>query len=119
MFLMPSCYEPCGLNQLYSLRYGTIPIVHATGGLIDTVTNLNEASLAAGTASGFSFRNYDFDSLKDCVQRAVDTYSREPKVWDTLVRKGMTQDWSWTNSATAYESAYRRARELAAIEGRL
>jgi starch synthase len=119
MFLMPSRYEPCGLNQLYSLRYGTVPIVHATGGLIDTVNNLNDASLAAGTATGFSFQNYDFESLKECVQRAVDTYSREPNVWATLVVKGMTQDWSWTNSASAYESAYRRARELAAIEGRL
>ena len=119
MFLMPSRYEPCGLNQLYSLRYGTIPIVHATGGLIDTVINLNDASLAAGTATGFSFQNYDFDSLRECVLHAVDIYSREPQVWGTLVRTGMTQDWSWTNSATAYESVYRRARELAAIEGRL
>ena len=119
MFLMPSRYEPCGLNQLYSLRYGTIPIVHATGGLIDTVNNLNEASLSAETATGFSFQVYDFHSLKDCVLRAVDTYWREPRVWDTLVRKGMTQDWSWTNSAIAYESVYRRAREMAAIEGRL
>ena len=59
------------------------------------------------------------ESLKECVQRAVDTYSREPNVWATLVVRGMTQDWSWTNSASAYESAYRRARELAAIEGRL
>ncbi len=119
MFLMPSRYEPCGLNQLYSLRYGTIPIVHATGGLIDTVINLNDASIAAGTATGFSFQNYDFDSLRECVLRAVDIYSREPHIWATLVRTGMTQDWSWTNSAIAYESVYRRARELAAIEGRL
>ncbi len=119
MFLMPSRYEPCGLNQLYSLRYGTIPIVHATGGLIDTVSNLNESSLERGTATGFSFYNYDLDSLKECVYRAVDTYSREPHVWATLVSNCMKQDWSWTNSATAYESAYRRARELAAIEGRL
>ena len=97
----------------------TVPIVHATGGLIDTVCNLNEASLSAGTATGFSFQNYDLDSLKECVQRAVDTYSRESQVWDTLVQRGMAQDWSWTNSATAYESVYRRARELAAIDGRL
>jgi starch synthase len=119
MFLMPSRYEPCGLNQLYSLRYGTVPIVHATGGLIDTVQNLADAYDSNGNANGFSFPNYDFDSLKQCVHRAIDTYSREPNVWDTLVRRGMSQDWSWTNSATAYESAYRRARELAAIEGRL
>ncbi len=119
MFLMPSRYEPCGLNQLYSLRYGTVPIVHATGGLIDTVSNLNQISLERGTATGFSFYNYDLDSLKECVRRAIDTYSREPQIWATLVSTGMAQDWSWTNSAIAYESAYRRARELAAIEGRL
>jgi starch synthase len=119
MFLMPSRYEPCGLNQLYSLRYGTVPIVHATGGLIDTVIHYNAASAATGNANGFSFYHYDLDSLKQCVQQAVDTYSREPGVWATLVHRGMTQDWSWTSSAAAYESAYRHAREQAAIEGRL
>lgn len=119
MFLMPSRYEPCGLNQLYSLRYGTVPIVHATGGLIDTVQNLSDVNDTSGNANGFSFQNYDLDSLKQCVWKALDIYSRESSIWDTLVLKGMSQDWSWTNSATAYESAYRRARELAAIEGRL
>jgi starch synthase len=116
---MPSRYEPCGLNQLYSLRYGTVPLVHATGGLIDTVTGYNEANSAVGTANGFAFANYDLESLKQCVQLALDTYSREPKVWDTLVQRGMSQDWSWTSSAIAYETAYQRARELAAIAGRL
>ena len=119
IFLMPSRYEPCGLNQLYSLRYGTVPVVHATGGLIDTVNNYSEASRPIGNENGFSFLNYDLESLKAGVLRAVDTYSREPNIWDTLVETGMSQDWSWTNSAKAYESAYRRARELAAIEGRL
>jgi len=118
MFLMPSRYEPCGLNQLYSLRYGTVPLVHATGGLIDTVHNYspsvqNGAGEFTSQANGFSFTLYDLDSLKECVHRAIDTYSREPTVWDTLVKRGMSQDWSWTNSAVAYESAYRRARELA------
>lgn len=119
MFLMPSRYEPCGLNQLYSLRYGTVPIVHATGGLIDTVRHADEGNLNAGKATGFSFQHYELDSLKDCLQSALDTYSREPNIWATLVETGMAQDWSWSNSAVAYESAYRRARELAAIEGRL
>jgi starch synthase len=121
MFLMPSRYEPCGLNQLYSLRYGTVPVVHATGGLVDTVRNYSAGieSESDVPANGFSFASYDMDSLKECVERAIDTYSREPQVWDTLVAQGMSQDWSWTNSAIAYESAYRRARELAAIEGRL
>lgn len=119
IFLMPSRYEPCGLNQLYSLRYGTIPVVHATGGLIDTVVNCNPSTLDAQTATGFSFDSYDLDSLKQCLQTAMETYSRQPDVWDTLVVRGMSQDWSWTNSAAAYEIAYQRARELAVIEGRL
>ncbi len=119
MFLMPSRYEPCGLNQLYSLRYGTVPIVHATGGLIDTVNQANEANLRAGTATGFAFHQYDLDSLRNCLRQAIDCYSREPNVWATICQTGMEQDWSWSNSAIAYESAYRRAREQAAIEGRL
>ncbi len=118
MFLMPSRYEPCGLNQLYSLRYGTVPIVHATGGLIDTVQRFspsgqNQSGDFNGQANGFSFLQYDLESLKECVSQAIDTYSREPQVWDTLVSHGMSQDWSWTNSALAYGTAYRRARELA------
>ena len=61
IFLMPSRYEPCGLNQLYSLKYGTVPVVHATGGLADTITNLSDETLAAGTANGFSFDTYNVD----------------------------------------------------------
>jgi starch synthase len=119
IFLMPSRYEPCGLNQLYSLRYGSIPVVHATGGLIDTVVNVTDQTLHAGTATGFSFLNYDVDALENCLAKAVDTRSRSVETWGKLVSQGMSQDWSWTKSADSYVAAYHRARELAAIEGRL
>lgn len=119
VFLMPSRYEPCGLNQLYSLRYGSVPVVHATGGLIDTVCNATEESLREGTATGFSFTGYDVDSLENCLAKALDVSSRSPEVWGKLVEAGMRQDWSWTRSADSYVAAYTRARELAAIEGRL
>jgi starch synthase len=95
--------------------------VHATGGLIDTVQRFspsgrNQSGDFDGQANGFSFLQYDLESLKECVSEAIDTYSREPQIWDTLVKHGMSQDWSWTNSALAYETAYRRARELAATK---
>jgi starch synthase len=119
LFLMPSRYEPCGLNQLYSLRYGSIPVVHAIGGLIDTVRHTTEETLATGTATGFAFTQYDVESLENCLLKGIELYSRDPEVWGKLVRSGMTQDWSWTKSADSYVAAYQRARELAAIEGRL
>ena len=119
LFLMPSRYEPCGLNQLYSLRYGSIPVVHATGGLIDTVNNATTESIDGDTATGFVFDRYDVDALENCCSRALETYSRTPEVWSKLVLAGMDQDWSWSKSASSYLSAYARARELAACEGRL
>jgi starch synthase len=119
LFLMPSRYEPCGLNQLYSVRYGSVPVVHAIGGLIDTVRNATEETIEAGTATGFAFTQYDIESLENCLLKAIDFYSRSPEVWSKLVHAGMTQDWSWSKSAESYLAAYQRARELAAIEGRL
>ena len=78
IFLMPSRYEPCGLNQLYSLKYGTVPVVHATGGLADTITNLTDETLAAGTANGFSFENYTATALAETLERACQTYCQSP-----------------------------------------
>ena len=72
---MPSRYEPCGLNQLYSLKYGTVPVVHATGGLADSITNLTDETLAAGTANGFSFDTYNSTALADALDRACDTFT--------------------------------------------
>jgi starch synthase len=107
IFLMPSRYEPCGLNQLYSLKYGTVPVVHATGGLADTITNLTESTLAAGTANGFSFDQYTPAALAETLDRACRTYANRP-IWEQLVRTGMSQDWSWTHSAQDYSRLYER-----------
>jgi starch synthase len=105
MFVMPSRYEPCGLNQLYSLKYGAVPIVRATGGLVDTITNLDEHTLADGTANGFSFAEYSALALTDSLARACNAY-RQPEVWKRLVQNGMRQDWSWTASAKRYVELY-------------
>lgn len=105
IFLMPSRYEPCGLNQLYSLKYGTVPVVHATGGLADSITNLSDDTLAAGTANGFSFDNYTSVALAQTLERACQTYFNHP-IWHQLIRTGMTQDWSWHHSAQEYSRLY-------------
>jgi starch synthase len=105
IFLMPSRYEPCGLNQLYSLRYGTVPVVHATGGLADTITNFNDATLEDNTANGFSFDQYSTAALADALDRACKAFANRP-VWEQLVRKGIQQDWSWTHSAREYDRLY-------------
>jgi starch synthase len=107
MFLMPSRYEPCGLNQLYSLKYGTVPIVRATGGLADTVTDATREALTAGKATGFSFREYSPLALAETVGRACDAYGQK-SVWSSLVRNGMNQDWSWNRSAQQYVALYQK-----------
>ncbi len=108
MFLMPSRYEPCGLNQLYSLKYGTPPVVHETGGLADTITNATPESLAAGTANGFSFSSFGQQACNDAIGRALQAI-RQSDTWGKIVRTGMRQDWSWDASAKTYETLYRRA----------
>jgi len=100
MFLMPSRYEPCGLNQLYSLRYGTIPIVHSTGGLADTVIPYDGS---AGT--GFGFTEYSAGALTQSIRDAISVYS-DPVAWKKLVRRAMKEDWSWENSARHYMDLY-------------
>ena len=105
IFLMPSRFEPCGLNQLYSQRYGTPPIVHATGGLIDTVVDCNAASLLRGNASGFVFNSMDASSLVAVAQRAVAAY-QDQKIWPALQRNCMNKDFSWRLSAAAYYDIY-------------
>jgi starch synthase len=103
MFLMPSRYEPCGLNQMYSLRYGTVPVVRAVGGLEDTVEDFD--GWQRGT--GFKFREYAPQALLLAMRRALDAY-RDARAWRGLVLRGMAQDNSWARSATAYEALYRR-----------
>jgi len=102
-FLMPSRFEPCGLGQLYSLRYGTLPIVRATGGLVDTVVNYDEAS-AGGT--GFVLHDLTPDSLADTIGWAVSTWYDRPRHIDILRRRAMTQDFSWERAARDYEQLY-------------
>ena len=107
IFLMPSLTEPCGLNQLYSLKYGAVPVVHATGGLADTITNTSDDTLAAGTANGFSFDRYDTAAFADALERACQAFANW-SVWVQLIRTGMRQDWSWNHSAQEYDQLYKR-----------
>jgi len=108
MFLMPSRYEPCGLNQLYSLRYGTVPIVRSTGGLADTIVDATPEALADGTATGFSFEDYSGGALLDTIRRALKLYGNSA-AWKKLMLTGMKQDWSWKRSAAEYVSLYETA----------
>jgi len=105
IFLMPSRYEPCGLNQLYSLAYGTVPLVRATGGLADTITDTCDATVSAGTANGFSFEEYSGKALLATIRRAVKAYHDET-LWKTVMLNGMRQDWSWSASAEKYSALY-------------
>lgn len=105
MFLMPSQYEPCGLNQLYSLKYGTVPVVRATGGLADTVVDADEESVANGTATGFVFTEYTALALGNALYRACEMFANQ-EAWHNLIRTGMRQDWSWGRSARKYSELY-------------
>ena len=107
MFLMPSLYEPCGLNQLYSLKYGTVPIVRATGGLADTIMDTDERTIADGSANGFVFESYQSSQLDQTLQRAVRYYQDKTR-WANIVSTGMHQNWSWTRSAHEYLEMYRK-----------
>jgi len=106
IFLMPSFYEPAGLNQLYSLKYGTVPIVRATGGLADTITDCTPERLAAGTATGFSFIAYTPAALLETIDRALVLYRQHPEQWLSLMQTGMRQDWSWDRIAGEYDKLY-------------
>jgi starch synthase len=107
IFLMPSRYEPCGLNQLYSLKYGTVPVVRATGGLVDTITDATESTLADGTATGFIAPEHTPAALAGALCRATEAYARGD-VWSRMMARGMAQDWSWSRSAQDYARLYER-----------
>lgn len=106
MFLMPSRYEPCGLNQLYSLKYGTVPIVHETGGLADTIVDYSLSGPSNPESNGFRFQDYRSEALLEAVRRALDVYTQQPEQWARLVENGMRQDWSWSRSAEQYIALY-------------
>jgi starch synthase len=107
IFLMPSRYEPSGLNQMYSLRYGTIPVVRSTGGLEDTIFELHE-----GQGNGFKFHGYNQWDLLDAIRRAVATFQNKPE-WEEMMKRGMAEDFSWDKPAEEYAELYKRA-----VEGR-
>jgi starch synthase len=106
VFLMPSSFEPCGLNQMYSMRYGTVPVVRATGGLDDTVTDYNAA---AETGTGFKFKPYTAAALLTAMERAKTAFAK-PRSWMQLQVAGMRQDFSWDRSAREYVKLYESAR---------
>ena len=105
LFLMPSRFEPCGLGQLISLRYGTIPVVHAVGGLRDTVRDVD----AGRDGNGFSFDRYAPEAFQGALDRALSAFRKDDAVWDDLRRRAMREDHSWDASAKRYEALYRTA----------
>jgi len=110
MFLMPSKYEPCGLNQIYSLKYGTVPIVRATGGLDDTIEPWDART---GRGTGFKFSDYSGESLLLTIKDAFKAFRDQPS-WRNLMRNGMNKDFSWNASAKEYVRVYERARQTRA-----
>jgi starch synthase len=102
-FLMPSRFEPCGLSQIHAMRYGTLPVVRATGGLVDTVTNYDEVS---GTGTGFVFHDLRPDSLADTIGWAVSTWYDRPRHLDVMRRRAMKEDHSWDQAAREYSRLY-------------
>ncbi len=106
MFLVPSLYEPCGLTQMISLRYGTVPIVRETGGLLDTVFDLDNSGLGLNQANGFTFRDPTPVSLDYGLERAVRLWYDNPEAFNRLARNGMRYDYSWNHPAEHYENIY-------------
>jgi starch synthase len=115
MILIPSRYEPCGLNQLYALKYGAVPIVTATGGLTDTV---DEFDVDSETGTGFKFFPPNAMALERAVLKAIRVYRDQPEVWKRLMIRGMNKDYSWNRSAREYLALYERAvsERLTSIE---
>ncbi len=108
MFLMPSLFEPCGLGQIFSFRYGAVPIVRETGGLNDTVLSYNEET---GAGNGFSFKNYNAHDMLNTIRRAVDFYYNRKEIWKLIVERGMRADFSWDKSASEYLRMYNETLE--------
>jgi starch synthase len=103
VFLMPSRFEPCGLNQMYSLRYGTVPVVRAVGGLRDTVEDYD----GHRSGTGFVFREYHPAAMMTALRRALDVH-RDARAWRGLQERGMARDFSWARSAREYEALFQR-----------
>ncbi len=106
--MMPSRFEPCGLSQMHAMRYGTLPVARATGGLLDTIIPCDPKT---GEGTGFLFKEPTADALEDAIQNACRIYYDEPKTWQRLQRQAMAQDFNWTPSAKKYEAVYAAAVE--------
>jgi len=115
IYLMPSRYEPCGLNQLYSLKYGTPPVVHRVGGLADTVVDTTPETLAAGTATGFQFSSFGTLDMLAALDRALHIFHTDPTTWTAIQHTGMAQDWTWSASAKKYVDVFKVARSKIAL----
>ena len=113
MFLMPSRYEPCGLNQIYSLKYGTVPIVRATGGLDDTIEPWDART---GSGTGFKFSEYTGEALLASIKAALGAF-RDPTSWQKLMKNGMAKDFSWNTSAKEYVKVYEKVRKMRTAGG--
>jgi len=114
IFLMPSRFEPCGLGQLIAMRYGAVPVVRHTGGLVDTVENL---SFDLSKGSGFVFENYEVRAMLEAIHRAFHAY-QDRQAWQKIMRRIMSLNFSWQDSARKYEAAYRRALEICGYANR-
>ena len=110
MFLMPSRFEPCGLNQMYSQRYGTPPVAHATGGLADTIVDATTENLASGQASGILFYDMHYHTALAALRHAIHLFRSVPKTWRNLQSAGMAKDFSWKKSAQEYLQLYQSTR---------
>lgn len=106
MLLMPSRFEPCGLTQIYALRYGTLPVVHGTGGLADTVVDASYDSLLHGTATGFVFDHANVSAFEWCIERAISFY-RQPDQWCRIQQRAIEERFDWDDAAQHYQSLYR------------
>ena len=106
ILLMPSRFEPCGLNQLYAMRYGTVPVVHATGGLRDTVKDYDPWN---NEGTGWTFREMNEESAKQAISNALETYRKHPDSFRDIQMNGMTKDMSWDGAAEEYEKVFRWA----------
>jgi len=117
IFVMPSRFEPCGLSQMHALRYGTVPLVRATGGLADTIVDCTPENLAAGTANGFAFSEPTVEAFNQAMRRAEECFQNR-EIWRKLITVGMQQDWSWRRSAHEYSKLYEFVvrRRLNALE---
>lgn len=108
LFIIPSIYEPCGLTQMIALRYGTIPIVRKTGGLADTITDIDDPLPSPNKAKGYVFESPDAQGVNSGLDRAIDTWFHAPEKWRSLVVQGMQYDFSWKVSSQKYVDLYEK-----------